>query len=107
VIAAILLRNPEGKRLWRLPSGSKKHLVNNPFFLQIPTTAIADVLRMVDRDTGFIDCFEHVLGAHSKSRAHELDLLAILLGNTTNQSMYGIAQISDRTYDHRSTIQAN
>lgn len=103
----IILRNPKGKRLWRLPSGSKKHLVNNPFFQQLPTTAIADVLRMVDRDTGFIDCFEHVLGAHSKSRAHELDLLAILVGNATNQGIYGIAQISDRTYDQLSTIQAN
>ncbi|MFT0966219.1 hypothetical protein, partial [Enterobacter hormaechei] len=42
-------RNPQGKRFWRLPSASKHHLVNNPFFQQIPTTGIADVLRMVDR----------------------------------------------------------
>ena len=45
----IILRNPKGKRLWRLPTGSKKYLVNNPFFQQIPTTGVADVLRMVDR----------------------------------------------------------
>ncbi len=34
----IILRNPQGKRFWRLPSASKHHLVNNPFFQQIPTT---------------------------------------------------------------------
>jgi len=102
----IILRNPKGKRLWRLPTASKKYLINNPFFQQIPATGVADVLRMVDSDTGFIDCFEHVLGAQSKSRAHEYDLLAILVGNATNQGIYGMAQISDRTYDQLSTIQA-
>ena len=103
----IVLRNPKGKRLWRLPTTSKKYLVNNPFFQQLPTTGVADVLRMVDRDTGFINCFEHVLGSQSKSRAYEYDLLAILVGNATNQGVYGMAQISDRTYDQLSTIQAN
>ncbi len=100
----IILRNPQGKRFWRLPSASKHHLVNNPFFQQIPTTGIADVLRMVDSDTGFIDCFAHVLGSQSRSRSHEYDLLAILVGNATNQGIYGMAQISDRTYDQLSTI---
>ncbi len=62
---------------------------------------------MVDRDTSFIDCFAHVLGSQSRSRSHEYDLLAILVGNATNQGIYGMAQISDRTYDQLSTIQAN
>ncbi|VDA49743.1 Putative transposase (identified by ISEscan HMM) [Klebsiella pneumoniae] len=48
---------------------------------------------MVDRDTGFIDCFAHVLGSQSRSRSHEYDLLAILVGNATNQGIYGMAQI--------------
>ncbi|MDF1655953.1 MAG: Tn3 family transposase, partial [Coxiellaceae bacterium] len=103
----IILRNTKGKRVWRLPSATKKHLVNNPFFQQMPTTGVADVLRMVDRDTKFIDYFKHVLGAQSKSRSHEHDLLAILVANATNQGIYGISQISDRTYDQLSTIQSN
>ena len=82
-------------------------MVNNPFFQQMPTSGVADVLRMVDRDTKFIDCFKHVLGAQSKSRSHEYDLLAILVANATNQGIYGISQISDRTYDQLSTIQSN
>ena len=68
---------------------------------------IADVLRVVDRDTGFIDDFEHVLGMSSKSRLLEVDLLAILIANATNQGIYGIAEISDRSYEQLRTIQAN
>lgn len=103
----IILRNPTGKCIWRLPTSSRKYLVNNPYFRQMPTTSIADVLLMVDRDTSFIDCFEHVLGMQSRSRIHENDLLAILVGNATNQGIFGISQISDRPYDQLSTIQAN
>lgn len=103
----VVLRNPKGKRSWRLPNGNKSLMVNNPFFAQLPTTAVADVLRMVDRDTGFIGYFKHVLGAQSKNRVYEQDLLAILVGNATNQGTYGISQISDRSYEQLSTIQAN
>ena len=103
----VVLRNPKGKRSWRLPSGGKSAMVNNPFFAQLPTTAVADVLRMVDCDTGFIECFRHVLGAQSKNRVYEQDLLAILVGNATNQGTYGISQISDRSYEQLSIIQAN
>lgn len=103
----MVLQNPKGKRFWRLPSSSKNSPLNNPFFQQLPATSVADVLRMVDRDTGFLCCFAHVLGSQSRSRAHEYDLLAILVGNATNQGIYGMAQISDRTYDQLSTVQAN
>lgn len=103
----IILRNKGGKRYWRLPTTSKKHLVNNPFFGQMHSVDIADVLRVVDRDTGFIDDFEHVLGMSSKSRLFEVDLLAILIANATNQGIYGIAEISDRSYEQLRTIQAN
>jgi hypothetical protein len=63
----VVLRIAKGKRSWRLPTGSKSLMVNNPFFQQLPTTAVANVMRMVDRETGFIECFKHVLGAQSCS----------------------------------------
>jgi len=103
----VILRPKEGKRHWRLPTASKKHLVNNPFFEKMRSIGVADVLRVVDQDTGFIDDFEHVLGMSSKSRQYEVDLLAILIANATNQGIYGMAQISDRSYDQLSIIQAN
>jgi TnpA family transposase len=103
----VILKNKGGKRQWRLPTGNKQQLVNNTFFEQMRSVEIADVLRVVDRDTGFIDDFEHVLGMSSKSRIFEVDLLAILIANATNQGIYGIADISDRSYEQLRTIQAN
>ena len=103
----VILKHKGGKRHWRLPTASKKHLVNNPFFEQMRSVEIADVLRVVDRDTGFINDFEHVLGMSSKSRLFEVDLVAILIANATNQGIYGIAEISDRSYEQLRTIQAN
>jgi len=103
----VILKHKGGKRHWRLPTASKKQLVNNPFFEQMRSVEIADVLRVVDRDTGFIDDFEHVLGMSSKSRLFEVDLVAILIANATNQGIYGIAEISDRSYEQLRTIQAN
>lgn len=53
-------------------------MVNNTFFAQLPITVVADVLRMVDRDTGFIECFKHVLGAQLTTRVHEHKICAEL-----------------------------
>ncbi len=103
----VILKHKGGKRHWRLPTASKKHLVNNPFFGQMRSIDIADVLRVVDQDTSFIDDFEHVLGMSSRSRLFEVDLVAILIANATNQGIYGIAEISDRSYEQLRTIQAN
>ena len=103
----VILKQNGGKRHWRLPTTSKKHLVNNPFFEQMRSVDIADVLRVIDRETRFIDDFEHVLGMSSKVRQFEVDLLAILIANATNQGIYGIAEISDRSYEQLRTIQAN
>ncbi|MCP4236008.1 MAG: Tn3 family transposase, partial [Aestuariibacter sp.] len=57
----VILRNRTGKTKWRLPSTSVKSMLNNPFFDQIKPINIADVLRYVDQETGFLDNFEHVL----------------------------------------------
>lgn len=75
----VILKNKGGKRQWRLPTGNKQQLVNNTFFEQMRSVEIADVLRVVDRDTRFIDDFDHVLGMSPKSRVFEVDLLAILI----------------------------
>jgi hypothetical protein len=60
---------------------------------------IADALCVVDRDTGFIDDFAHVLGMSYKSQLFEVDLVAILIANATNQGIYGIVEVSDHSYE--------
>jgi TnpA family transposase len=103
----VILHPASGKYHWRLATSSKAQTVNNPFFQQMRKIDLVDVLRVVDRDTGFIDNFEHVLGFSSKSIRYETDLFAILIANGTNQGINGMSQISDRSYDQLSNIQAN
>ena len=103
----VILRNRTGKTKWRLPSTSVRSMLNNPFFDQIKPINITDVLRYVDQETGFLDNFEHVLPIQSKGRANVNDLLAVIIGNGTNYGLYGMANISDRSYDQLKGIQAN
>lgn len=103
----VILRNRTGKTRWRLPSTGVKSMLNNPFFEQIKPINIADVLRYVDQETGFLDNFEHVLPIQSKGRADVNDLLAVIIGNGTNYGLYGMANISDRAYEQLKSIQAN
>jgi len=103
----VILRNRTGKTQWRLPSTSIKSILNNPFFDLLKPINIADVLRYVDQETGFMGHFEHVLPVQSKGRANVNDLLAIIIGNGTNYGLYGMANISDRAYEQLKSIQAN
>ncbi|MEL0587551.1 MAG: Tn3 family transposase [Candidatus Thiodiazotropha sp. (ex. Lucinoma kazani)] len=103
----VILLNRTGKTKWRLPSNSVKSMLNNPFFDQIKPINIADVLRYVDQETGFLDHFEHVLPIQSKGRGNVNDLLAAIIGNGTNYGLYGMANISDRVYDQLKSTQAN
>jgi hypothetical protein len=62
--------------------------------------------RILDKDTP-ADDFEHVLSMSSKSQLFEVGLVAILIANATNQGNYGIAEISDSSYEQLPTSQAN
>ncbi|EET25020.1 transposase, partial [Vibrio cholerae O1 biovar El Tor] len=102
----VIMKNRTGTR-WRLPTKSATSLVNNPFFKRMQPVGIADVLRYVERETGFMKCLTHVLPIQKQGFTHQDDLLAILIANATHRGVYGMAQISDRSYEHLSTVQAN
>ena len=102
----VIMKSRSGTR-WRLPVKGSQSLVNNPFFKQMIPVSIADVLRYVEQETNFMQCFAHVLPIQKQVGANQDDLLAILIANATHRGVYGMAQISDRSYEHLSTIQAN
>lgn len=102
----VVMKNRTGTR-WRLPTKGVTSLVNNPFFKLMQPVGIADVLRYVERETGFMQCLTHVLPIQKQGGTHQDDLLAILIANATHRGVYGMAQISDRSYEHLSTVQAN
>lgn len=58
---------------WRLPIKGRKSLLNNPFFTQMLPVSIADVLRYVEQETGFMQCFEHVLPIQKQALSNQGD----------------------------------
>lgn len=103
----VILRNRSGKTQWRLPYSGTKSALNNPFFDCMQPINIADVLRFVHQETGFLKHFEHVRQVQSGQGDHLNDLLAAVIGNGTYYGLHGMASISDRSYDHLRTVQAN
>ena len=103
----VIFQNRSGKTQWRLPSAKAKAALNNPFFDRMKPISIADVLRFVHQETGFLKHFEHVRQVQSGQNNHLNDLLAAIIGNGTYYGLHGMASISDRSYDHLRTVQAN
>lgn len=103
----VILRNRSGKTQWRLPYSGTKSALNNPFFDRMKPINIADVLRFVNQETGFLKHFEHVRQVQSGQSDHLNDLLAAVIGNGTYYGLHGMASIPDRSYDHLRTVQAN
>ncbi len=103
----VILRNRSGKTQWRLPSVKAKSALNNPFFDRMKPINVADVLRFVHQETGFLKHFEHVRQVQSGQNNHLNDLLAAIIGNGTYYGLHGMASISDRSYDQLRGIQAN
>lgn len=103
----VILRNRSGKTQWRLPYSGTKTALNNPFFDRMKSINVADVLRFVHQETGFLKHFEHVRQVRSGQNNHLNDLLAAIIGNGTYYGLHGMASISDRSYDHLRTVQAN
>ncbi len=96
----VVLRNRSGKTQWRLPYSGTKSALNNPFFDRMKPINIADVLRFVHQETGFLKHFEHVRQVQSGQSDHLNDLLAALIGNGTYYGLHGMASISDRSSTH-------
>jgi len=104
---SVIMRNRTGKTAWRLPHKGVKNLLNNPFFEQLQPTHIGDLLRYVDRETGFLDCFEHIRGVQARDAAIDRHLLAGIIANGTNYGLYKMAAISDCAYEPLRQTQAN
>lgn len=103
----VILRDRSGKTKWRIPTTGVKSMLNNPFFEQLKPVNIAELLRFVDKNTEFLSCFEHVRKIQSGQSGNMNDLLASIIGNGTNYGLYGMASISDRSYEQLRSVQAN
>ncbi|HBC36749.1 MAG TPA: Tn3 family transposase [Marinobacter adhaerens] len=103
----VILRSRSGKTQWRLPSSGAKSLLNNPFFEQLNQVNIADLMRFVDQETGFLDTFDHVRQVRARQAVNANNLIAAIIANGTNYGLYRMAHISDRSYEELRSTQAN
>lgn len=103
----VILRSRSGKTQWRLPSSGVKSLLNNPFFEQLNQVNIADLIRFVNQETGFLDTFDHVRQVQARQAVNANNLIATIIANGTNYGLYRMAHISDRSYEELRSTQAN
>jgi TnpA family transposase len=104
---SVIMRSRSGKKGWRLPNKGMGSVLNNPFFEKLKQVHVVDLLRFVDRETGYLNAFEHVRVPQAHSEATKNNLVATLIGNGTNYGLHRMAHISDRTYEELRQIQSN
>ncbi|WP_043236906.1 Tn3 family transposase [Streptomyces violaceusniger] len=63
----------------------------------LPNVPIASLL--MDRHTGFLDCFTHAGGKQARSPQLKRDLIACLIGLSTNMGLHGMAASCGIPYD--------
>lgn len=104
---SVIMQDRTGKKGWRLPNKRVGSLLNNPFFERIKQIHIVELLRLVDRETGYLNAFEHVRIPQDHDESTRNNLVATLIGNGTNYGLHRMAHISDRSYDDLRLVQAN
>lgn len=57
----------------------------------LPNVPIASLLVEMDRHTGFLDCFVHAGGKQTRSPQLKRNLIACLIGLSTNLGLHGMA----------------
>ncbi|MGW0828514.1 Tn3 family transposase [Streptomyces sp. NPDC002845] len=65
----------------------------------LPHVPIASLLVEMDRHTGFLDCFTHAGGKQTRSPQLKRNLIACLIGLSTNLGLYGMASSCGIPYD--------
>ena len=89
----------QGEKIkWKLVYPTEKVQTNHPFYAQLPGIAIADLLRFVAKETGFLDAFSHVLGRHTKSTPNPREILACVVAFGTNMGLVKMAEVSGLSY---------
>jgi hypothetical protein len=82
------------KRRWTLIYPSEEEPINSPFYGQLPSIGIADLLRFGAEKTGFLNAFTHVLGRYVKQEVDPRHVLACVVAMGTNMGLWKMAEVS-------------
>ncbi|MCW6556846.1 Tn3 family transposase [Yersinia ruckeri] len=89
---------PQSNKLqWSLASKRWKTSIDNPVYNQIKNIGIIDVMKYVNKETGFLSIFNAVTSRKNNLEANDNDLLACIFGNGANYGVHRMAFSSDRS----------
>ncbi|MGC1952261.1 MAG: Tn3 family transposase, partial [Gammaproteobacteria bacterium] len=92
---------------WTLRDLPASEPVNQPVFEALGQTDIADVLRFVHRECGFLGAFDHVLGRYAKQDPDNDILIACLIAWATNLWLWQMGEISDIPFHILASVSDN
>ena len=95
------------RRRWSLIYPTEEEPINSPFYGQLPSIGIADLLRFVAGKTGFLSAFTHVLGRYVKQEADPRLVLACIVAMGTNMGLWKMAEVSGLGYSSLLTTARN
>ena len=82
---------------WSIPYKKWQDSIDNPIYKQLPHLGIVELISFVNKQTGFMDGFQHATTIKEKDNFLIKDLIACVLGNATNYGLNKMANISDRS----------
>ncbi|MBS3910867.1 MAG: Tn3 family transposase [Hydrogenophaga sp.] len=82
------------KKRWSLIYPTAPETSNTPFYSQLPGIPVADLLRFVNKETHFLDAFEHVLNRSVKHAPDLRQILACVVAYGTNMGLGKMAEVS-------------
>lgn len=82
------------KKRWSLIYPTAPETGNAPFYSQLPGIAVADLLRFVNKETHFLESFEHVLHRAVKHAPDLREILACVVAFGTNMGLGKMAEVS-------------
>lgn len=82
---------------WSIPFRKWQDSIDNPIYKQLPHLGIVELMSFVNKQTGFMEGFQHATIIKEKDDMLIKDLIACVLGNATNYGLNKMANISDRS----------
>jgi TnpA family transposase len=96
---SFIRRKPNAdKLLWSRAVIAKDNALTDKFFAHFDRKTIANVIRKVDAETGFLKHLKPQSNRHKKIQASTENLLACLIANGTFQGTYKFSDLSDQQY---------
>jgi TnpA family transposase len=95
------------KRHWSLIYPTEEETTNSPFYSQLTSIGVADLLWFVAGETGFLKAFTHALERYVKQDADPRLLFACIVAMGTNMGLWKMADVSGLSHSALLTTARN